>query len=72
MVAVKFSSGVATSAALRMLADLDQDIQVASAISQIDVLELAVPVGSEWDVIEALRALPGVEYAEPNTLLSFH
>jgi subtilisin family serine protease len=65
-VLVKFRSDVSRSAAVATLADLDLEVQIASTNPQIGLLELAVPVGSEWDVVESLRAMPEVEYAEPD------
>jgi subtilisin family serine protease len=69
VVLVKFRYDVSRSTAATVLTDLDTDIQVVSSSPQIGLLELAVPVGSEWDVIESLRALPQVEYAEPDTVV---
>jgi hypothetical protein len=69
VVLVKFRSDVSRSAAATMLTDLDTEIQVVSSSPQIGLLELAVPAGSEWDVIESLRELPEVEYAEPDAVV---
>jgi subtilisin family serine protease len=69
VVVVKFRSDVTRSAAATVLTDLDTEIQVVSSSPQIGLLELAVPAGSEWDVIESLREMPEVEYAEPDAVV---
>ena len=38
----------------------------------IDAQVLQVPVGQEWQVVDQLRALSGVEYAEPDYMISIH
>lgn len=68
-VLVKFRSDVSRSVAVTRLTDLDIKVQIVSSSPQIGLLELAVPVGSEWDVVESLRALPEVEYAEPDPVI---
>ncbi len=72
VVLARFRSQVSVEDASGVLANLDQTIQVASSVPQIELLILSVPVGSEWDVIESLRALPQVEYAEPDLLVHIH
>jgi hypothetical protein len=41
-------------------------VSIESQIEALDVQVLRVPVGQEWPLIDQLRALPGVEYAEPD------
>ena len=42
----------------------------AGEIAGLDVQVLQVPAGQEWSTIDALRGLPGVEYAEPDYLVN--
>jgi hypothetical protein len=69
VVLVKFRPEVSTLAASRTLEALEQEVQISATIPQIELLKLSVPLGSEWDVIESLQALPEVEYAEPDLVI---
>jgi hypothetical protein len=73
VVLAKFRSGVSVQANAGLLADLaNVNIHVTASVPQTDLLVLAVPPGSEWDVIESLRASPLLEYAEPDLVLRIH
>ena len=65
-VVVKFKSTDMASQTLRPLSH----IVVINMINGIDAQVLRVPVGQEWSVVDQLRAQPGVEYAEPDYLIS--
>ncbi len=69
VILVKFRPAISTEIAASVLAGLESDVQIAASIPQIGLLKLSVSPGSEWDVIESLRALPQVEYAEPDLLV---
>jgi hypothetical protein len=71
-VLARFSSSSSLQGAADILKGLGIDAQVSSAVPQIDVLVLEVPVGTEWDVIEALRKSPHVVYAEPDLIVRAH
>jgi subtilisin family serine protease len=65
-VIVKFKSTSTASQTLRQL----NGIAVIHSISAIDAQVLRVPVGQEWKVVDQLRAQSGVEYAEPDYLIT--
>jgi thermitase len=67
-VIVKFKS---TGYALQTLQQLS-NVVVINSINGIDAQVLQVPAGQEWQVVDQLRALPGVEYAEPDYMISIH
>ena len=68
-VLAKFRSDVAVQSISSVLESVRPDIQVDSSIEPFGILKLSVPVGSEWSVVDALRAQPQIEYAEPDTVL---
>ncbi len=70
VVLVKFHSGMSVLSAQSVLANLAPSAKIAGSTPQISILELAVPQGSEWDVIEVLRASAQVEYAEPDLIVT--
>jgi hypothetical protein len=72
VVLVKFRGGTSALLGESILTDLGPLVEIAASTPQIDMLELSVPQGSEWDVIEALRALSQVEYAEPDPIVTIH
>jgi subtilisin family serine protease len=67
-VIVKFKSTGTASQTLRQLSD----VVVIDSINGIDAQVLRVPAGQEWQVVDQLRAQPGVEYAEPDYVISIH
>jgi subtilisin family serine protease len=67
-VIVKFKSTGTASQTLRQLSD----VVVIDSINGIDAQILRVPAGQEWQVVDQLRAQPGVEYAEPDYVISIH
>ena len=69
VVLAKFRAGFSVQSLSNVLADVDPRIRVESSIEPFGILKLSVPVGSEWNVVDALRAQPDVEYAEPDTVL---
>jgi len=62
---VKFGAGIST-ASIHQALDSFSGVSIESQIVALDVQVLRVPVGQEWSLIDRLRALPGVEYAEPD------
>ncbi len=62
---IKFQSGVNAASVQQNLSAFG-DVSIESQIPALDVQLLRVPVGEEWSLIDRLRALPGVEYAEPD------
>jgi len=69
IVLAKFRSDVAVQSISTVLENVGPDIQVESLIEPFGILKLSVPVGSEWRVVDALRAQPQIEYAEPDAML---
>jgi subtilisin family serine protease len=65
-VTVKFKSTGHASQTLQQLSD----VVVIDSINGIDAQVLQVPVGQEWQVVDQLRTLPGVEYAEPDYVIT--
>jgi subtilisin family serine protease len=65
-VIVKFKSTDNASQALRQMSD----VVVIESISGIDAQVLRVPAGQEWHIVDQLRTQPGVEYAEPDYVIS--
>jgi subtilisin family serine protease len=65
-VIVKFNSTSQASSTLQRLSD----VAVINTIGGIDAQVLRVPLGQEWTVVDQLRAQPGVEYAEPDYVIS--
>lgn len=65
-VIVKFKSTGAAAQTLQQLSD----ISVIDSINGIDAQVLQVPVGQEWQMVDQLRVQSGVEYAEPDYLIS--
>ncbi len=63
-VLVKFKRGASPPAVQSILSA--REATVLSEIEALGVKRLAVAEGQEWEVIEALRQHPLVEYAEPN------
>ncbi len=61
-VIVKFKSAATVSRALHTL----NNAVVINSIHGIDAQVLQVPTGQEWQTVDRLRALPDVEYAEPD------
>jgi hypothetical protein len=47
-------------------------LKVTGSITSLDVVEMSVPVGQEWAMVDALRAVPGVNLAEPNYILQMY
>jgi subtilisin family serine protease len=65
-VLVKLKPGVLPAS----LSSSAASVQVTGEIAGLDVQVLQVPAGQEWSTIDALRGLPGVEYAEPDYLVN--
>jgi thermitase len=65
-VIVKFKSTDAASQTLQQMSG----VVVINSIHGIDAQVLQVPVGQEWSLVDQLRAQPGVEYAEPDYVIS--
>lgn len=65
-VIVKFTSTVNAAQTLHQMGN----VAVIESINAIDAQVLRVPVGTEWNVVDQLRAQPGVEYAEPDYVIS--
>jgi len=65
-VIVKFTSTVNAAQALHQM----DNAAVIESINAIDAQVLRVPVGTEWNVVDQLRTQPGVEYAEPDYVIS--
>jgi hypothetical protein len=61
---VKFQSGLGAASVNQALDTLG--VSIESQVKALEVQVLRVPVGQEWTLIDQLRALPGVEYAEPD------
>ncbi len=69
-VLVKFKNQI-SSASLSLLSQFNPEMMgVASQIDEIGVMVLRVTPGKEWEVIDWLRGLPGVDYAEPDTVVT--
>jgi hypothetical protein len=66
---VKFKDTASLNAMSKTLGALE-DAAVNKTIPAIDALVLSVPAGSEWAMIDQLRAQSAVEYAEPDYRLS--
>jgi len=64
-VLVKFKPTL-SAASVNTTLNAFRGVSVADQIPALDVLGLSVPQGQEWSVIDQLRALPEVEYAEPD------
>jgi hypothetical protein len=69
VVLAKFRPGVSVQSLSDVLANVDPNIRVESSIEPFGIMKLSVPVGGEWSVVDALRADPQIEYAEPDTVL---
>lgn len=69
-VLVKFQPGLSTASINRALGTFNS-VSIESQIEALDVQVLRVPVGQEWSLIDQLRALPGVQYAEPDYAVWF-
>ncbi len=65
-VIVKFKSTGAASQTLQQMSG----VVVINSIDGIDAQVLQVPAGQEWQVVDQLRAQSGVEYAEPDYVIS--
>jgi len=48
------------------------EVSVEDRIDGLGVHRLRVPAGLEWQLIDQLRALPGVLYAEPDTIIRLY
>jgi subtilisin family serine protease len=64
-VLVKFQPSLST-ASLHQTLGAFSSVSIESQIEALNVEVLRVPVGQEWSLVDQLRALPGVEYAEPD------
>jgi subtilisin family serine protease len=64
-VLIKFQPGYTTASISRALSVLSA-VSIEGQIKTLNVQVLHVPVGQEWLLIDQLRALPGVEYVEPD------
>jgi len=64
-VLIKFQSGIGAASIQQELSAF-RGVSIESQIPALDVQLLRVPAGEEWSLIDHLRALPGVEYAEPD------
>lgn len=64
-VLVKFQPGINAASTHRTLGAFS-GVSIESQIEALDVQVLRVLVGQEWSLIDRLRALPGVQYAEPD------
>jgi subtilisin family serine protease len=64
-VLIKFQPGYTTASIGRALSALSA-VSIEGQIKTLKVQVLHVPVGQEWLLIDQLRALPGVEYVEPD------
>jgi subtilisin family serine protease len=65
-VIVKFKAAYSASQALQKMSN----VVVVNSIDAISAQVLRVPVGQEWSVVDQLRAQPGVDYAEPDYLIT--
>jgi hypothetical protein len=65
-VIVKFKSTGAAAQTLQQMSG----VVVINSIHGIDAQVLQVPAGQEWQVVDQLRAQSGVEYAEPDYVIS--
>jgi uncharacterized repeat protein (TIGR01451 family) len=65
---IKFQPGVSAASAQHKLSAF-KGVSAESQIAVLDVQLLRVPAGEEWGLIDRLRALPGVEYAEPDYVI---
>ncbi len=67
---VKFKTTVNADAVSRTLAGL-ADTSLEKSIPVIDTLVVHVPMGTEWKMVDQLRAQADVEYAEPDYIMHF-
>jgi len=65
---IKFQSGIGAASVQQKLSAF-RGVSIESQIPALDVQLLRVPAGEEWLLIDHLRALPGVEYAEPDYVI---
>jgi hypothetical protein len=64
-VLLKFKPGVSAASAQQTIGAL-KTVSIEGQIEALSVQSLRVPVGQEWLLIDQLRALPDVQYAEPD------
>ena len=64
---VKFKKGLGAASARLILSA--KGMRVSGEIEKLGILQVAVPMGRELEVIESLRRNPLVEYAEPNYIV---
>jgi uncharacterized repeat protein (TIGR01451 family) len=67
-VLIKFKPGVGIAGVEQALGRF-AEVSVAGEIASIDVQILNVPAGQEWLLIDQLRVLPDVAYAEPDYIV---
>jgi subtilisin family serine protease len=65
-VIVKFKSTVTAAQTLQQMSN----VVVINSIGGINAQVLSVPIGQEWHTVDQLRTLPGVEYAEPDYVIT--
>jgi subtilisin family serine protease len=67
-VLIKFKPAVDAAGIDRTLSAF-AGVSVEGQIGELDIQKLRVPVGQEWMLIDQLRALPEVEFAEPDYII---
>ncbi len=70
-VLIKFRPGAGAASIDRTLSAFD-GVSLEGQIGQLGIYMLRVPIGQEWRLIDQLRALPDVEFAEPDTIIRLH
>jgi thermitase len=65
---IKFQSGIGMASVQQELSVL-RDVSIEGRIPALEVQLLRVPAGEEWSLIDRLRSLPSVEYAEPDYVI---
>ncbi len=68
---VKFQPEISNAQMAQTLSTL-KTIQVTREIQGLGIKVLSVPPGQEWRIIEQLRKLPGVLYAEPDYIIRLY
>jgi subtilisin family serine protease len=64
-VLLKWKPGISAASAQQTIGALEA-VSIEGQIEALSVQLLRVPVGQEWSLIDQLRALPDVQYAEPD------
>ncbi|HEY4691572.1 MAG TPA: S8 family serine peptidase [Anaerolineae bacterium] len=70
-VLIKFQPAV-SAADVQDALDKFSGVSVAGEIGALGIRVLSVPAGQEWTLVDQLRALPNVEFAEPDYIVQLY